>query len=125
MERNRMFAELVKKKVSTRKKLLNVYHITTNTLSDILFGYGESMVKMIITYILIVFFFAWIFCSNVSLLEYSEALSISLKNMVGMDSDALRDVSPLVDMLNIVQTSIGIILTGIFGFILGNKIRNQ
>lgn len=27
-------------------------------------------------------------------------------------------------MLNVVQT-IGILLTGIFGFILGNKIRNQ
>jgi hypothetical protein len=45
--------------------------------------------------------------------------------MAGMDSDVLQGVSPLVDMLNIVQTSIGIILTGIFGFILGNKIRNQ
>ena len=31
----------------------------------------------------------------------------------------------LVDMLNVVQTTIGILLTGIFGFILGNKIRNQ
>ncbi len=45
--------------------------------------------------------------------------------MAGMDSDILRDVSPLVDMLNVIQTTIGIILTGIFGFILGNKIRNQ
>ena len=125
MERNRMFAELRKKGVSTRKKLLNIFHITTNTLSDILFGYGESMTKMIVTYILIVFLFAWIFSSNISLLEYGEALSISLKNMAGMDSDVLHDVSPLVDMLNIVQTSLGIILTGIFGFILGNKIRNQ
>lgn len=59
------------------------------------------------------------------MLEYGEALSVSLKNMAGMDSDVLQGVSPLVDMLNIVQTSIGIILTGIFGFILGNKIRNQ
>lgn len=33
--------------------------------------------------------------------------------------------TPLVDMLNLVQTTIGILLTGIFGFILGNKIRNQ
>jgi hypothetical protein len=72
-----------------------------------------------------VFLFAWIFSSNISLLEYGEALSVSLKNMAGMDSDVLQGVSPLVDMLNIVQTSIGIILTGIFGFILGNKIRNQ
>jgi hypothetical protein len=83
------------------------------------------MTKMVITYIVTIFLFAWAFSSNVSLLEYSEAFSISLKNMVGMDSEALHNVSPLVDMLNIVQTTIGIVLTGIFGFILGNKIRNQ
>ena len=58
-------------------------------------------------------------------MEYIEALGISLKNMAGMDSDILREVSPIVDMLNLMQTTIGILLTGIFGFILGNKIRNQ
>jgi hypothetical protein len=45
--------------------------------------------------------------------------------MAGMDSETIRGVSPLVDMLNVIQTTIGILLTGIFGFILGNKIRNQ
>lgn len=125
MERRRMMSELFRNSVSLKKKILNIYHITTNTISDILFGYGESMTKMVITYIVTIFLFAWAFSSNVSLLEYSEAFSISLKNMVGMDSEALHNVSPLVDMLNIVQTTIGIVLTGIFGFILGNKIRNQ
>lgn len=125
MERRRMMSELFRNSISLKKKILNIYHITTNTISDILFGYGESMTKMVITYIVTIFLFAWAFSSNVSLLEYSEAFSISLKNMVGMDSEALHNVSPLVDMLNIVQTTIGIVLTGIFGFILGNKIRNQ
>ena len=77
------------------------------------------------TYVVTVFIFAWAFTSNVSILEYGQALGVSLKNMAGMGSDILRDVSPLVDMLNVIQTTIGIILTGIFGFILGNKIRNQ
>lgn len=80
---------------------------------------------MVITYIIIVFVFAWAFTSEVSLLQYGEALYISLKNMAGMDSEVIREISPFVDMLNVVQTTIGIILTGIFGFILGNKIRNQ
>jgi len=106
-------------------KFANIVKIITNFLSDILFGYGESMTKMILTYILTVFLFAWAFTENVSLLEYSQAFAISLKNMVGMDSELLQAVSPLVDMLNVVQTTIGILLTGIFGFILGNKIRNQ
>ena len=125
MERRRMVAELFNNKVGIKKKLINVCCIFTNVVSDILFGFGESMTKMVMTYVVTVFLFAWIFCSEVSLLEYGEALSISLKNMAGMDSEALHNVSPLVDMLNIVQTTIGIIFTGIFGFILGNKIRNQ
>lgn len=116
MERMRLISDF---------KFANIVKISTNFLSDILFGYGESMTKMILTYILTVFLFAWAFTENVSLLEYSQAFAISLKNMVGMDSELLQDVSPLVDMLNVVQTTIGILLTGIFGFILGNKIRNQ
>ena len=116
MERMRMISDF---------QFANIVKISTNFLSDILFGYGESMTKMILTYILTVFLFAWAFTENVSLLEYSQAFAISLKNMVGMDSELLQDVSPLVDMLNVVQTTIGILLTGIFGFILGNKIRNQ
>lgn len=116
MERMRMIGDF---------RFSYIVRIATNFLSDMLFGYGESMTKMILTYILTVFLFAWAFTENVSLLEYSQAFAISLKNMVGMDSELLQDVSPLVDMLNVVQTTIGILLTGIFGFILGNKIRNQ
>lgn len=125
MERWRMISQMHDKSLNWLKKGTNIWHICTNFLSDLLFGYGESMTKMILTYILTVFLFAWAFTENVSLLEYSQAFGISLKNMVGMDSDILQDVSPLVDMLNVVQTTIGILLTGIFGFILGNKIRNQ
>ena len=125
MERHRMIAELLRSNVDFKRKVVNLFHITTNIISDILFGFGESMTRMILTYIVTVFLFAWVFTSNISLLEYGEALAISLKNMAGMDSDALHNVSPLVDMLNIVQTTLGIVMTGIFGFILGNKIRNQ
>ena len=83
------------------------------------------MFKMICTYILTVFIFDWVFSENIGILEYTQALAISLKNMAGMDSETIRGISPLVDMLNVIQTTIGILLTGIFGFILGNKIRNQ
>lgn len=124
MERNRMAAEMTQH-IGCGKKLKQCWKLLTNVLSDLFFGYGESMTKMIITYVVVVFLFAWGFSNEVSLLEYGQALSVSLKNMAGMDSDILRDVSPFVDMLNVVQTTVGIILTGIFGFILGNKIRNQ
>lgn len=125
MERRRMIGELFNKSIKPVTKLTNLWHILTNIISDIFFGYGESMFKMIVTYILTVFFFAWVFAENVNILEYTQALAISLKNMAGMDSETIRGVSPLVDMLNVIQTTIGILLTGIFGFILGNKIRNQ
>ena len=125
MERRRMINEIRYKTVKPLQMVINGWKIISNTLSDIFFGYGESMFKMIATYILTVFLFAWIFAENVSLLEYTQALAISLKNMAGMDSETIRGVSPLVDMLNVIQTTIGILLTGIFGFILGNKIRNQ
>jgi len=125
MERRRMMSQMSDPSVKTGTKIANVWRIIGNGLSDLFFGYGESMFKMILTYIITVLVFAFIFSEEVSLLKYVEALGISLKNMAGMDSDVLHDVSPLVDMLNLIQTTIGILLTGIFGFILGNKIRNQ
>lgn len=125
MERRRMIAQMCDKNVPLKVKAGNCWHIMTNALADLLFGYGESMAKMIATYIVIVFLFAWIFRSEVSVLEYGKALMVSLKNMVAAGSEELTGISPFVDMLNIVQTTIGILLTGIFGFILGNKIRNQ
>lgn len=57
--------------------------------------------------------------------EYADIAPMKASRRTLSDSDVIRDVSPLVDMLNVIQTTIGIILTGIFGFILGNKIRNQ
>ena len=125
MERRRMMSELTDKDLSLWTKIGRVWHIIGNSLSDLFFGYGESMFKMIATYVVTVLLFALFFRSEVTPLQYVEALGVSLKNMAGMDSEVLQGVSPLVDMLNLIQTTIGILLTGIFGFILGNKIRNQ
>lgn len=93
---------------------------------DIMFGYGrESLPAWSRAYVVLVLFFAYVFQGNASLPSYLQAFWISLKNMAGVGSEQLSGISPLVDMLNVVQTTIGILLTGIFGFILGNKIRNQ
>lgn len=107
------------------QKAVLSWKITTNLMMDILFGYGESLTRMIATYILLVLLFAYVFYGNASLPSYVHALWISLKNMAGVGSEQLDGISPIVDMLNVVQTTLGILLTGIFGFILGNKIRNQ
>ena len=127
MERKRMMAELKSKQISFTDKMKNIILIAWNFLSDMMFGYGESMRKMILTYVVMVFVFAYLYyaSSEVSIVNYTQAIGISFKNMVAMSSDQVSGISPFIDFLNMVQTTIGILITGIFGFILGNKIRNQ
>lgn len=106
-------------------KIKYSWKIIANSLSNLLFGYGESMFRIIMTYIIIVFTFAFLYNGNVSLSNWIESFWVSLKNMAGISSKSIEGISPFVDVLNILQTTIGVLLTGIFGFILGNKIRNQ
>lgn len=127
MERHRMTAELFYEKSTFFRKLSKGVAVVSNLFLDVLFGYGESLRKMVFTYILIVFSFAYFFYASreISLPNYVNAMGVSFKNMVAMTPDEIKSISPLIDFLNVVQTTIGILLTGIFGFILGNKIRNQ
>jgi hypothetical protein len=112
---------------STSNKLALCFQYSWNQFKNVFFGYGESLRRMVVTYILIVFIFALIFfrTPDTNILDYIEALKMSFKNMVAITSPKLQDISILMDMLNVLQTTLGILLTGIFGFILGNKIRNQ
>lgn len=127
MERNRMIAEVLYEKINFFRKLKKVVAVGMNLFLDLLFGYGESISKMILTYIFVVFSFAYIFYASyeISIPNYLDAMGVSFKNMVAMTPDEVKSISPFIDFLNVVQTTIGILLTGIFGFILGNKIRNQ
>lgn len=125
MELGRMWKELISGKLSFIKVINHIWLIVQNCISNLLFGYGESMKKMIFTYIMLVFIFAYFFYANANIVDYSKSLFVSTKNMIGVGSEELVNISPFVDFLNLIQTSIGITLTGIFGFILGNKIRNK
>lgn len=126
MERYRMLNELPTEK-NFLKKLSTAVNIFWNLVSDLMFGYGESILKMILSYVFIIILFAYFYYASpgISLPSYLLALEVSLKNMVAITSEEVSNVSPLVDFLNLIQTTLGIILTGIFGFILGNKIRSQ
>lgn len=126
MERKRLISELFYSK-SILTKINNTFNIIWNFLSDIMFGYGESMFKIILTYIITIHLFAYFYYAapEISLKSYYEALLVSFKNMIAMSPDEVKNASPLIDFLNMVQTTVGILITGIFGFILGNKIRNQ
>ena len=100
--------------------------IIVNKIYDLLFGYGESLVKICMTYILVVIVFTLIYKYEGYIQSFFTAFRISLGNMVGVSSKELENQhSIFLDMLNLIQTTSGILITGIFGFILGNKIRNQ
>jgi uncharacterized protein YjbI with pentapeptide repeats len=126
MERYRMIHEFSDQK-NILQKISSSLNIFWNFVSDLMFGYGESILKMILSYILIIILFAYFYYAapGVSLPSYLYALEVSLKNMVAISSEDVSGISPMVDFLNLVQTTLGILLTGIFGFILGNKIRSQ
>lgn len=123
MERRRMMSEW--SSTTFTQKIISLWRIFCNALMDLMFGFGENMFRMVLTYIILVFVFAYIFFGEASLPSYFQAIWISLKNMAGVGSEELNGISPFIDMLNVLQTTFGILLTGIFGFILGNKIRNQ
>ncbi|MEQ8908989.1 MAG: pentapeptide repeat-containing protein [Vicingaceae bacterium] len=126
-ERQRMIADLMHKPSGLLSKVNLSLGILWSFISDIMFGYGESIGKMVLSYFIIIFLFAFFYyaSSEVDIGTYSYATVISLKNMVAISSTEVEGVSPLVDLLNVLQTTLGILITGIFGFILGNKIRNQ
>lgn len=127
MERKKLIAESWMSHTPFKTRIKNITDVIFNYITDVFFGYGESMIKILLTYIGIIIIFAWIYYSSgdVSLSSYFEAIGISFNNMLAMSSDKLYNVSPLIDFLNLLQTGVGILITGIFGFMLGNKIRNQ
>lgn len=125
MERKRLKAELKSDKIPVCLKLRKLPFFIWNKFCDIFFGYGESIIKMIGTYILIVIVCACLFYVNISLESFFDAIEFSFKNMIAMTPEEIKNVSFFVDVLNVIQTTVGILMTGIFGFILGNKIRNQ
>jgi len=128
MELYRMIADLrYRRDMSVFSIGKNIIRILWNAFTFIFFGYGESLTKMVLTYLLTVIIFAYFYMNSpeTGIAEYFTALAVSFKNMVAMTPDHLKELTPFIDLLNLLQTSIGILLTGIFGFILGNKIRNQ
>jgi|GEM_PF-505575 len=127
LELRRMVSELFSGELGTGDRFLYPFYILWNFITGQLFGYGESIVRMVSTYVVMVFLFAFFYYNlkDVSLINYTQALCVSLQNMVAMGPDEVSGISPMVDFLNVIQTTAGILITGIFGFILGNKIRNQ
>ena len=126
-ERRHLLIQLRSKELNFFNKLKTLGMAAENWASDFLFGYGESIGKTVRTYALLVFVFAFLFYASphMSLTSYTYALLLSFKNMVAMTDKSMTEINPLIDFLNIIQTTFGILIIGIFGYILGNKIRNN
>ncbi len=108
------------------KKIKPLLKTMGNWLVDFAFGYGESIYKTIRTYILIILFFTILLYFYVPLDDIYTSLLWSYKNMIAQTPDQIKySQSFLITLLSVVQSTLGILITGIFGFIIANKIRNQ
>ncbi len=124
MERKRLQTE-VKTENMILKKLKIWLLVFWNILCDCCFGYGESIYKIIRTYVLIISFFAFLLYFFIPLDSIINSFLYSLFNMIAQTPDELKTSSVGLTFLYVIQSSVGILLTGVFGFVIANKIRNQ
>lgn len=128
MERKNLI-RILKEKKSGKKSITTLVDIFSNWLVDVCFGYGQKLYKIIFTYILVIVFFGFIYSSFNK--NYSYSFLVSFKNMVAMAGDDIKIIGhnslemQLLEIFSIIQTAVGVLITGIFGFILANKIRNS
>ncbi len=121
--KNLSWKKCCSKEIGKQMKILG--KISANGISYIAFGYGESLIKICCTYLFIVLLFTLAYIYEWSIPGIVRAFLISFKNMVGASDELPLDDNIFLSVLNVLQTTIGILITGIFGFILGNKIRYQ
>lgn len=112
-------ADGLKQKLKIRPK------ISGNYFCDIAFGYGESISKIIRTYVALIVIFGLIIHFLESNNSIFDSFIKSLLNMVAQTNSTIDYIPFEITLLNIVQSSIGILLTGVFGFIIANRIRHQ
>lgn len=97
-----------------------------NAMLDLFFGYGNSLFKLLGTYIAIILVFTWLHYYRGDITGFFQCFIMSIKHMAGMSyTDYNPEQNIIKDMLNLVQTTLGILITGVFGFILGVKMRRQ
>ena len=115
--------EIPKNERKSSKILRYWIKIKGNQLVGLLFGYGESLKKVLATYIFIFIVFAFLYIMSIPDATFNEALTLSFYSMFPSSSELSLD--SFTNMLNTAQTTMSIILAGILGFVLANKIRCQ
>ncbi|ETA67816.1 putative low-complexity protein [Methanolobus tindarius DSM 2278] len=116
--------EIPKNERTSTKILIKKIVIFQNELVGFLFGYGESLRKVAFTYLLIFVLFAAAYFISLPDATFKEALALSFYSMLPSSLELSLSYS-LTNVLITVQTTMSIILAGILGFVLANKIRCQ
>jgi uncharacterized protein YjbI with pentapeptide repeats len=114
MERKRLWFE---EKSNTFK---NKFKAAINLIIDIFLGYGTRLSRVATTYLLIIALFGCIY-KALSPQDISACLTLSLGYIIGVRNPSV----PAVESLSMLQTGIGMLLTGFMGFIVANKVRKS
>jgi len=115
MERNRLWFE------SKTNKFANRIKAAFSWLSDAVLGYGVSVTKIFISYIVLIVIFTAIYGSLLDV-GITDCIKLSLKYTIGGD---IEETVPLVETLAMLQTGLGMLLTGFLGFVVANKVRKS
>jgi len=115
MERNRLWSE------STYNKFSNKLKAAFNWFSDAVLGYGVSLSKIFISYFILIVGFTVVYGCLLDE-NIADCIKMSLKYTIGGD---IEPATPLVETLAILQTGLGMLLTGFLGFVVANKVRKS
>ena len=100
-------------------------------MSDITTGYGERVEKTLLTFLVVqACFTLWYGMSN-SIVDSSgqpvtDPFQVILFGLAAVTTTGLQNLYPanqIVELIMSIQVIVGIALTGLIGFVLGNRIR--
>jgi len=114
MERKRLWFE------SKNYKLINKFRALLNLLIDVLLGYGVKLSKVFTTYLILIVIFSFIYKVMLPN-DIITCLKLSASFTIG----GVNPAFPAIEALSIIQTGLGMLLTGFMGFVVANKIRKS
>jgi hypothetical protein len=98
---------------------------------DLTCGFGSSLIRVVGTVCCTFLFFALLDFTLHSLIRadhiaptFMDCLTFSLHSMIAEGADGVR-IKPAYDLIPTLQTAMGLALVGLFGFVLGNSVRNS
>ncbi|WP_036163642.1 pentapeptide repeat-containing protein, partial [Marinilabilia salmonicolor] len=117
MER-KVLKGMMKREKNVFKKSIYFFKRFTNGFVDFAFGYGESVYKVLRTYVLIILLFTVFLYLFIPLDNVGTSILWSFKNMIAQTPDDIKNsTSFIILLISVIQSTLGVLLTGIFGFI--------